>query len=166
MKYRVPLKLTFDGFAIVEAVDETEAEELACYYMGANLGNVCDGACNKITDHEFDIHANVELRDNENIEEFYSTIEELLEDNGFNITEINGGYELSQYTPAGEDWLITLNELEDIVDYAENFDPEENFKAWFGANRGEPDVPELWKDQLWKQELLNEIADQIEELEL
>lgn len=166
MKYRVPLKLTFDGFAIVEAVDEEDAEYIACYHMGANLGHVSDGACNKITDHEFDIHANVERRDNESIEEFYSTIEELLEDKGFNIEFTGAEYLLQRYTPEGEDWNLSFYELRDIVEYAENFDPKEEFKVWFGANRGEPDVGELWKDQLWKQELLTEIADQIEELGL
>ena len=168
MKYRVPLKLTFDGFAIVEAVDETEAEQIACYHMGADLGHVTDGASDKIKDYDFEIHSNVELRDNESIEEFYSSIEDLLEDNGFNITEIDGGYELSQYTPKGEDWFITLNELIDIVEYAENFDPEEEFTMWNNARgnvAGVPSVGDLWQDQLWKQELLNKVANKIIQLE-
>lgn len=163
MKYRVPLKLTFDGFAIVEATDKETAEEIACYHMGANLGHITDGASDKISDYEFDIHANVERRDDEDIEELYS-IKELLKSHGFYINEISGGYELSKYTPAGEDWIITLDELEDIVEYAENFDPEEEFEFWVKADcKGKPSTSELWEDQLWKKEFLTEIADKIEE---
>lgn len=169
MKYRVPLRFTFDGFAIIVASDEEIATDRALSNMGALLGKIGNGGDDNIIDWEFDLHSDIELRDNESIEEFYSTIEELLEDNGFNITEIDGGYELSQETPAGEDWFITLNELKDIVEYAEDFDPEEEFTMWNNARgnvAGVPGVADLWQDQLWKQELLNKIADQIEELKL
>lgn len=92
-------------------------------------------------------------------------IKKILENNGFDVNVIDGGYEVSQYTPAEEDWILTFNKLEDIVDYAENFDPEEEFTMWIKAKqngvRGIPSVPELWKDQLWKQELLNKVADKI-----
>lgn len=91
----------------------------------------------------------------------FATIEEIMEYNNFDINDTGGRFELSQYTPAGQDWFICLNNLEDIVDYAEDFDPEEEFKIWVGANRGEPDIPTLWKDQLWKQELLNKIAEEV-----
>lgn len=93
-------------------------------------------------------------------------IQKILENNGFNVNVIDGGYEVSQYTDAGEDWCMTFTNLEDIVDYAENFDPEENFTMWIKAKqngvRGVPSVPELWKDQLWKQELLNKVVNEID----
>ena len=92
----------------------------------------------------------------------FTTIEEIMEYYNFNINDTGDGFELSQYTPAGEDWYIYLNDLEDIVDYAEDFEPEEEFKNWVGANRGEPDIPTLWEDQLWKQKLLNKIAEDVE----
>ena len=92
-------------------------------------------------------------------------IAEILEKNGFDVNVIDDGYEVSQYTDAGEDWRMTFTNLEDIVDYAENFDPDEEFTMWIGAKQngveGVPSVPELWKDQLWKQELLNKVADEI-----
>ena len=92
-------------------------------------------------------------------------IKKILEKNNFNVNVIDGGFEISQYTPAGEDWFLTFNKLEDIVDYAENFDAEEEFTMWVKAKqngvRGVPSVPELWKDQLWKQEILNKVADEI-----
>lgn len=169
MEYRVPLKLTFDGFAIVDAIDEDEAINIACYHMGADLGHVTDGASNNIKDFEFDIHSNVELRNDENIKTQYSSIEELLTDKGFCIEQTKAEYLLQRYTPEGEDWNLSFCELRDIVDYAEKFDPEEEFTMWNNARgsvAGVPSIGALWQDQLWKQELLNEIADTIKELGL
>lgn len=92
-----------------------------------------------------------------------TNIRRILENNGFSITKINGGYELSQYTPAGEDWSITVNHLKDIKDY--EFDAEEEFAMWMEARHngfsGVPSPHELWEDQLWKQELLDKIATEI-----
>lgn len=86
----------------------------------------------------------------------------ILERNGFKVTKISDGYELQQYTPEGEDWNIFIKFLKDIKEYAENFDPEEEFTMWIEAKRngieGIPGVSALWKDQIWKQNLLNKIA--------
>lgn len=68
--YRVPLKLTFDGFAVVRAKDEEEAEEIALTWIRANLDHVSDGGCDQIINHEFDLHGYPELRDDESIDEF------------------------------------------------------------------------------------------------
>lgn len=85
-----------------------------------------------------------------------------LEKYGFNVRKEEDGYELQQYTPAGEDWYLYFRKLEEIKTYAEYFDPEEEFTMWVEAKqngmKGVPSIPELWKDQLWKQELLQEIA--------
>lgn len=85
-----------------------------------------------------------------------------LEKHGFYVHKEKDGYEIQQYTPAGEDWCLFFRKLEEIKNYAENFDPEKEFTMWFNAKqsgiRGVPSIPELWKDQLWKQELLQEIA--------
>lgn len=92
-------------------------------------------------------------------------ITKILEKNGFDVNVYDNYYEINQYTPAGEDWFITLNDLNDIVEYAENFDPEEEFTMWMEARqrgtRGVPGPAELWQDQLWKQKLLNKIANKI-----
>lgn len=81
-----------------------------------------------------------------------------LENKGFTVTETNGGYEIQQYTPAGEDWLIEVGELEEFREYAQNFSPEEEFEMWYEAGRngvgGVPAIPELWKDQMWKKKTL------------
>lgn len=92
-------------------------------------------------------------------------IKKILENKGFNITGELQSFELSIFTPAGEDWNICLDALEDIENYANGFDPEEEFTMWINAKQqgfqGVPSVPELWQDQLWKQNLLNEIVEEI-----
>ena len=50
------------------------------------------------------------------------------------------------------------NEVEEIIDYCNNFDPEDEFKCWYGANKGEPQSPQALLDNC------NEIAEHLEEL--
>lgn len=96
----------------------------------------------------------------------FATIEQIFEYYDFSINDTGNEFELSQYTPAGEDWYIVLNKLEDIIEYAEDFDPEEEFTMWIEAKqngaREVPNVPDLWEDQLWKQKLLNKVAEEVE----
>ena len=95
-------------------------------------------------------------------------LEELLEQEGFAIYKHETGYELEMYTPAGEDWIIGIKNLEDFVGYANNFDPEEEFAMWMEARHGGfagvPSPGVLWKDQLWKQKELKRIAKKITKL--
>ena len=93
-------------------------------------------------------------------------IQEVLENNGFDVNKTDSGYEVHQYTPEGEDWYLTFDKLEYIVDYAMSYEPEEDFKVWveaklFGRDKTIPPIPELWKDQLWKQEILLKTAREI-----
>lgn len=84
-----------------------------------------------------------------------------LEKMGFDVEKDDQGYNLQQYTPAGEDWNLSFNNLQDIKDYAENYDPEDDFNIWIEAKQngvvGVPGVAELWQDQLWKQNLLSQL---------
>lgn len=94
------------------------------------------------------------------------SIKKILEENGFTVERsYSGGYYISQYTPAGEDWGIELDKLEDFPEYAENFDPEEEFEMWIEAKhsgvRGVPSPAILWEDQKWKENLLDEVLQQI-----
>ena len=75
-KYRVPLKIVIEGFAIVEATDEEDAENIAVYNVRGSLGNTTDNVCDKVIDYEFDLHGDTELRDNESIEEIEEDEEE------------------------------------------------------------------------------------------
>ena len=50
-----------------------------------------------------------------------------------------------------------------IIEYAENYDPEEDFAMWIEARKRDKSVPgpaELWEDQLWKQKTLKDIAEE------
>ena len=90
-----------------------------------------------------------------------SKFEDVLQDSCFDYSKDGEVYLLSCYTPAGEDWEFYVTDEEDFKQYAENFDPEEEFKMWVEARNvvsGVPDIPTLWKDQLWKQEKLKEVA--------
>ena len=96
----------------------------------------------------------------------YLKIKKILEDKGFNVKRGAGCWFVQQYTPAGEDWWITVHKLKDIVDYAKNFEKEEEFKMWVEAKYyskvgGIPDPDELWQDQQWKENILTEIAEEI-----
>lgn len=92
-------------------------------------------------------------------------IKQLLEDNDFDVTKEDNRYFIHQYTPAGEDWGFYLDNLEDLKDYAENFDVDEEFEMWVEAKKngvsGVPSYRELLDDQQWKQDILTKIAQQI-----
>lgn len=75
-KYRVPLKIVIEGFAIVEATDEEDAENIAVYNVRGSLGNTTDNLCDKVLNYEFNLHGDTELRDNEFIEEIEEDEEE------------------------------------------------------------------------------------------
>ena len=85
-----------------------------------------------------------------------------LEKYGFDVSKEENGYSIQQYTPAGEDWWLYFDKLDDIKQYAENFDEGEEFSMWVQAKqngvRGVPEYSELWQDQLWKKEILKSVA--------
>ena len=74
---------------------------------------------------------------------------ELIEENTvFSIEETSDGYEVSWYTDAGEDFSFYVDEnnpVGDMIDYAENFDPEEHASSWFGGP-GAPGLRALLDD--------------------
>lgn len=93
-------------------------------------------------------------------------LEEIFLEENFNVVEFQDQYELEIYTPAREDWIFYLDKLEDIIPYAKNFNPEEEFNLWCKARIESPDygVPEpviLYKDQFWKKRLLKKLAHKV-----
>ena len=90
--------------------------------------------------------------------ELIKVIEEL----DWDVSEMDDGIEISQHSPAGEDFCLFIagrtakqwiKSIEDIY-----FDPEEHAAFWYGANRGEPSsLKELLEDA-------EAIAQKIEEL--
>lgn len=91
-------------------------------------------------------------------------IKNVLEDKGFAVTKDGDTWFISRYTPAGEDWVLYFDELEDIIDYTEDYDPEDDFNMWIEARQWDKTVPgpaELWQDQLWKQKTLNKVLEEL-----
>lgn len=74
-KYRVPLKIIFDGFAIIEANDESEAENIAVHNVGGGLGYAYDNLHHQVLDYTFDVHSYTELKDSESIKEIKETVQ-------------------------------------------------------------------------------------------
>ena len=94
---------------------------------------------------------------------------EMFEELGFTVDERQPGYEVQQYTPAGEDWNLSFTDLQNIKDYADDYDPSEDFVMWLEAKKsgvsGVPSPDELWKDQIWKKDILNNLLERIKILE-
>ncbi len=89
---------------------------------------------------------------------------EALQNNGFNVEIEENSINVQQCTPAGEDWWMDFSDDSDLKEFCESFDPEEEFEMWFDARHkvaGVPSIPDLWKDQIWKQETLNKVLEEI-----
>lgn len=90
------------------------------------------------------------------------------------VHEADDGIDLEKYSPAGEDFYISgvaaETFVEDIVDYAESFDTEEHAAMWIEAKRnrttsGIPSIRELVDDADAIQEMLNELAEELQKAE-
>ena len=53
-------------------------------------------------------------------------LEYIIEQHGFDIVYQEDTIWIGQYTPAGEDWNLYFDKLEDIIEYAEEYDKETN----------------------------------------
>lgn len=80
---------------------------------------------------------------------------------GWTVREYDdGSAELSQYSPAGEDFsfcIETENFAEEIRSYYEDFDPEEHAAMWYGG-RGAPDLHILIEDADAIDSMLEDLA--------
>ena len=84
-----------------------------------------------------------------------------IKDSPFDYDLVDDEIDLHCYTPAGEDWYVYVVDSEDFKNYAENYCPDDDFEIWLEARHrvgGVPDIPILWKDQLWKQDTLRALA--------
>lgn len=100
-------------------------------------------------------------------------LKEIIIDNGFTIYGENEPmWELRQYTPAGEDWIVELevnNDVNTLItslkEYVDNFDVDEEV-AIFIEMRGTHGVPcsirTLLEDAEWKEEILQNLLKDIE----
>lgn len=113
--------------------------------------------------------------------ELSKKILDILEDNGFSygeITEQNKEcyIELSQFTPAGEDWCIAIwfdgndeSFIDSFREYVESFDVDEEAELYIGM-RGKHGVPssvrELVEDAEWKKGTLGKTLKNLEDIDV
>lgn len=70
---------------------------------------------------------------------------EICEDLGWEVCEDEGIVELRQYSPLGEDFGFSVSAdsfITDLIDYYNDFDPEEHAVMWFNARHNVRDVPQ------------------------
>lgn len=93
-----------------------------------------------------------------------------LKKRGFAIDSVefgNGekGYTAQRFTPAGEDWNFAFLDVKDFIQQAEDFNIDDEMEIWLEAKRagvsGVPSASELLRDQEWKRDTLQEIAQAI-----
>lgn len=76
----------------------------------------------------------------------------------------DGNIELEKYSPAGEDFIITVGEedfVENVKAYAAHFDQEEHIEMWVNARhstKGVPSIKELVVDAQAIDDMLRELA--------
>lgn len=83
------------------------------------------------------------------------------------VTECDDGtVELEKYSPAGEDFIITVNAEDfarEVERYADDFDADDHIAMWIEAKKngtaGVPSTRELVHDAEDIQEMLNELAE-------
>lgn len=85
----------------------------------------------------------------------------------------DGNIELEKYSPAGEDFIITVgaeNFVDNVKEYAASFDQEEHIEMWIEARRnkvrGVPSIKELVKDAEDIDAMLKELAEALFAAEL
>lgn len=97
---------------------------------------------------------------------------DILEENDWSVSSYtdDGRVELQKYSPAGEDFSIIVeveNFTEAVREYANDFDANEHAAMWIEARgkvNGVPEsIKELIDDAEEIQEMLNELADAVEE---
>lgn len=99
---------------------------------------------------------------------------EILERLGWSYTDDgDGNIELEKYSPAGEDFIITVGAehfVESVKEYAAHFDQDEHIEMWISARRsGTRDVPstrELVEDAAAIDAMLKELAEALFKAEL
>lgn len=86
-----------------------------------------------------------------------------IEELGWSVEKTDDGYCLENYSPCGCDMCVEIESKEALIEYCENFDAEEEFNVWYGANRGEPSCPgDLWQDCLDMQEMYDNLKEALE----
>ena len=148
-------------YYLKDMVPEVEANDLIPYIDRAFLTDevLCHAEAQELSEDEVKVVRSMdELRD-------------YLEEKGWSVYECgigprsNPGWEISQHSPAGEDFNFAIehnNDVEqaikEIKSYAYDFDIDEHVKLNLGM-RGAPGVEKLVEDAQDIQEMLDELAD-------
>lgn len=136
------------------------------------ISGCIEGLEELVADMGYDVEQEEEIEDEElTVVRTMDELREYLEDNGWHVDECNIGpandigWELSKYSPAGEDFFFAIehnNDVEAAVQAlkqcAYNFDIDEHVQLNLGG-RGAPGVTELVEDAKEIQEMLDELAD-------
>lgn len=89
-------------------------------------------------------------------------IKQVCEKYGWNVGVQGDDLYISQYTPAGEDfgfYVDLKNSVQDIRNYAENFDVDEHVKMWIlEIDSGAPGIRALLEDAEWIDNKLQELS--------
>ena len=95
-------------------------------------------------------------------------VKEIIESLDWSIYEDEQGVDLRKYSPAGEDFGFYVdkeNLVENVIDYAENFDPDEHAEMWVENMHSVAGVPQsiraLIQDADDIQTMLYELAEAI-----
>lgn len=92
---------------------------------------------------------------------------ERLKKEGFIVKPCLGNHKLDGFmarisTPAGEDWIINFENEIDFMEYANDFNINDEVEFWTRARiegaSGVPGISALLKDAKWKKRTLNRIA--------
>lgn len=95
----------------------------------------------------------------------------IIENLGWSIYEDSEGVDLRKYSPAGEDfgfYVETDNFIENVREYADNFDPDEHAEMWVENMHSVSGVPQsirtLIQDADDIKDMLYELAEALKDL--
>lgn len=132
---------------------------------------------NEDLDNVFDEFDEEKLNESKNITSL-KELEELIENQGWEIYVDDNTWELRQYSPAGEDYFFSINHngevetaVSEIIDYCANgFDQEEHIKELLEAKtngfQGVPEVSVLVEDAQDIQDMLDDLCDLVQNVEI
>lgn len=86
---------------------------------------------------------------------------------GWHVHEENGEYiDFAQYSPAGEDFSFTVsakNCIQEVIEYAENFDADEHAEMWVKNMHETEGVPQSIRVLIDDAESIQEMLDNLAE---
>lgn len=90
------------------------------------------------------------------------------EELNWNVYERKDDIEFEKYSPAGEDFVFSVNKtnyLDEIIEYSESFDPDEHAEMWVNCMHSVKGVPQsirtLIEDADAIKEMLLELAKEL-----